>query len=330
MNASSMLLIVTGVATVAMLIGALRNPQSPSRGWIYVSVAILLLSAGAFVLAPDIGGYIAAGLFVALAIVPSQGFRAIDRHLFQGNYAGALRIGRWLRWLHPFYNWAWNDASLLAYQHAEQGDLDGALALLATQDPHDQSLALKSEMYARRLYGDWPALNRWLVVQLEQEEMRDWPDVVAYHIRTLGEIGDLNGMLQAFEEHQTTLGRIDGYLEQCLVFVFAFCGRPGSVQEMYVSGLMGRNEPGFHELWLGTAELAAGDREGAQRRLTPLLKSGDGLYRTGAERRLADGVPLANAILSERSQEVLSRLQQEWRRDVTAATGVESEEGSEN
>lgn len=329
MNASLMLLIVAGVATAAILLGALRNPHPNSRGWIYMSGVILILSAIALVLAPDMAGYIAIGLFALLAIVPTQSFRAINRRVYRGDYAGARRIGRWLRWLHPFRDWAWHDASLLAYQHAEQGDLDGALTLLNAQQPQDDSRALQSEMYARRLYGDWPALHRWLVAQLKNEELRRSPDVLAYHIRALGEIGDLNGMLQAFDEHKATIGQVEGFLEQCYVFIFAFCGRPAAVQDMYDSGLMSRNETGFHELWLGTAELAAGEPESGRARLTPLLESSDPLYRTGAERRLQHGVPLAAASLDDESYRILANMQRNWPGDLGDEGSVTPEKGHE-
>jgi hypothetical protein len=180
-------------------------------------------------------------------------------------------------------------------------------------------------MYARRLYGDWPALSRWLVAQMENEQVRHSPDLVAYHIRALGEIGDLNGMLRAFDEHQATIGQVDRYLEQCYVFIFAFCGRPATVQDLYDSGLMNRNESGFYELWLGTAELAAGEPESGRARLTPLLESSDPLYRTGAERRLEDSVPLAAANLNDESYRILANLQRDWRGNLGAAGSVAPE-----
>lgn len=76
-------------------------------------------------------------------------------------------------------------------------------------------------------------------------------------------------------------------------------------------------EPDLHELWLGTAELAAGDTEAGRQRLEPLLEAEDHLHRRTAEQRLSKGVTVAGEILTSESQRFLDSIEQEWKEQVS-------------
>lgn len=303
---------ITAVVSAITLVSAMRSPASSSRGWVYISVGMLIVTIALVIIIPAYAGYISIGLYALFGLVPTRGFQMMQEMTYQGDYAGARRQAKYLRWLHPFRDWKWQELTLLAYQRAEEGDLAEAKRLLAEHEPRDRQLAYHAGLYAHRLNGDWRRVLAWLKSLPPDEALEDMPEVLLTRVRALGETGDLNGMVQAFQESQARLALAPVPLAFTRLFLFAFCGRKEIVAQLLDLGPLAATEPGLHELWLGTAEMAAGDTDAGHQRLEPLLQAEDHLHRRTAEQRLSQGVAVASECLTSDSQGALDSIVQEW------------------
>jgi rhomboid protease GluP len=309
------LLLVAALAAVLTLVRAIRSPLYNSRGWIYASVGVLVAAVISWLLVPTLAGYIAIATWALFVFVPAQGFRALSRLIYRGKYGRARQLARFLRWLHPFADWRWEDATLQAYDRASQGDVSGALEILANNQPRDRRLRQHSEIYVYRLTGDWKGLLSWLRERLEAEEELRSPEVVALYVRALGETGELNGMIEAFQQYKPLLAQVSAILRESHLPVFAFCGRRELVEKIFESGTLGKGESDLQAMWLGTAELAAGETEAGRARLAPLLQADNHMFRLAAGRRLSEDMALAEKVLTPESARSLAIIEQEWAED---------------
>lgn len=312
MDLNNFLLWAVIVLACFTIFRTVRDPFTNSRGWIIVSLGILIISVFALWLLPNYAGYLATGLWVIFGIIPTAGFRHSEELFARGDYEGAHRIKSNLRWLHPYRDWPLQETQYLAFQNAVQGDLPKAKEMLAKFKVDNPTALLEKEWFFFYISRDWAGLIQWWQNPLNTKQAEKDPTIIAQYIRALGECGELNTMLQMFEKYKRTLSRIPNIYAFSFLYIFALCGLIEFTKHIMSSGILKGLDEEMQVIWLAIAQCAANNYEVGQDLVTPLLKSKDIMVRIPAEKCAAGLVAIANTLLSSESKQILARLEQEW------------------
>jgi rhomboid protease GluP len=144
-----------------------------------------------------------------------------------------------------------------------------------------------------RIAGQWEELLEWEVRQ--SRELERMPQLLHVRLRARGEVGDLRGLVEMYDQHQAQIGKLTPVPSRdlCRLMLFAFCGKRAPAERLF-AGSLSVLPATTQRFWLATADLAAGDRDAAKRELEKLLPSADAPMRLAIERRVARlSTPLA-------------------------------------
>jgi membrane associated rhomboid family serine protease len=99
-NLNHILLFLAIVSPLLVLARAWR-PSAPYRGWQLAAVVVLALTAVAWLLWPNVSGYVGGAAWFLLLFLPTIALRKITQLAAQGDYKSAGRLGAALQILHP-------------------------------------------------------------------------------------------------------------------------------------------------------------------------------------------------------------------------------------
>jgi membrane associated rhomboid family serine protease len=100
LNLNHIFLFLAVVSPLLVLARAWR-PGAPYRGWRLAAVVVLAVTAVAWVLWPDISGFVGGAVWFLLLFLPTIALRKITQLAAQGDYEGAGRLGAAILILHP-------------------------------------------------------------------------------------------------------------------------------------------------------------------------------------------------------------------------------------
>jgi membrane associated rhomboid family serine protease len=100
LNLNHILLFLAIVSPLLVLARAWRA-SSPYHGWGLAALAVLAVTAVAWLLWPDASGYVGGAAWFLLLFLPGIGLRKITQLAAQGDYESAGRLGAALQILHP-------------------------------------------------------------------------------------------------------------------------------------------------------------------------------------------------------------------------------------
>ncbi|HEV8541227.1 MAG TPA: rhomboid family intramembrane serine protease [Verrucomicrobiae bacterium] len=295
---------IIAISTFSTFWIALVRLRRASRGWLCISIAILIVLSVAWFQKSDPLVYIGAFMWSLLIAAPSLLARLYHKRLLEQRYTAAHRTARVIACLHPFDGWREQPRIARALRFAQKGNIETALTLLGemAREPSPVSLIISATVNLYRLTSRWEEfLNRAALQGLDPAKNSA---LLPVFLRALGEIGDLPGIIQLYEARKAEIDRLSpgSSRDACRLGLFAFCGRADLVERLFVGSLapMPVNSKAF---WLVTAELAAGacpgaganagDSLSARRKLASLLEAADPTMRSAIERRLS--TPLASA-----------------------------------
>ncbi|HEX9281351.1 MAG TPA: rhomboid family intramembrane serine protease [Candidatus Udaeobacter sp.] len=100
MNLNHILLFLAIVSPLLVLARAWR-PSAPYHGWRLAGLVVLAVAAVAWLLWPDVSGYVGGAAWFLLLFLPTIALRKITQLAAQGDYESAERLGAALQILHP-------------------------------------------------------------------------------------------------------------------------------------------------------------------------------------------------------------------------------------
>jgi membrane associated rhomboid family serine protease len=100
LNLNHILLFLALVSPLLVLARAWR-PSAPYRGWRLAAVVVLTVTAVAWLLWPDVSGYVGGAAWFLLLFLPTIALRKITQLAAQGDYESAARLGTAIQILHP-------------------------------------------------------------------------------------------------------------------------------------------------------------------------------------------------------------------------------------
>src|SRR3954468_9884465 len=123
------LLFIACISPLVMLAQTLRR-GGLFRAWRIAALAVLIVTAGAWLVDRDTAGFVGGGVWLALLFLPAIGLRKIAELASHERYAAARRWATVLRFLHPAADLAGQARLFRAVATAHTGSAAEALALL--------------------------------------------------------------------------------------------------------------------------------------------------------------------------------------------------------
>lgn len=263
---------------------SLRRFRAGARGWIFKFLAILLLSFVGWLWSSDVLIYLAAGLWLALVLVPGLLARKYNQLFLQQRFPAAYRVARLIRWLHPADGWQKQPEIMRAVLLAQRGELSGATEILQRYQHTTSSFGFVALATLCRLTDRWEEFLQW---QREHLGWESYPEFLHVLLRARGETGDVAGLIELYDRHQARIARLNlaSHRDLCRLMLFAFCGRREMVEQLFRGHLAILPQP-TQQFWLATADLAAGKKESARQQFESLLSAADAPLQQAIQRRL--------------------------------------------
>jgi rhomboid protease GluP len=284
-----------------------------NRGWRIAATAVLLVTGIAWIVLPDLAGFLGGGAWLALLLLPSLGLRKGAELVAQQRYAAAGRIARVLRFLHPAGSLLEQSDLLRALEVAQRGDFAAALARLAPLRNIHTHVGRQAIAQSFRIRGDWNGLLRWLRDELPPGIAQTDFALQPLYLRALGETGARDELLLAFTTNASIVKgepQNPWLYDISLLPVLAFGGRLQALSNLFETRLRKLSRE-TKEFWIGTGELAADRIEAGRARLEKLrATSVDALIRAEAAHRLERINNMALAPLSPVTDALLRRIEQ--------------------
>lgn len=311
MGLNLILLIIVTIASLATILQTLRDPVTNSRRWIPISLGLLACTLFAFLFFRQHAGYISIVLWFVVAALPSLGFRFSDRLYHQGNFEGARRVKNLLRWLHPLQDWLWQDALYRAYDRASHGAHQEAVQIL--EGAQSQPPTFEQECTIFYFQRDWQGLVKWWEIYPDRDAIQNKVAITRYYLRALGEMGELNQLLQIVKDNYDAFAKVPILLDYCYLYAFAFCGRVEQASKLLHTPVLEIVGPDMRTIWMATAHCAAGNREMGGALLKPLLRTTkDALVRAHAEYRLHRCLGNMPETITADNRQFLQQLERDW------------------
>jgi membrane associated rhomboid family serine protease len=304
------LLFIACVSPLVMLGQTLRR-GGLFRAWRLASLAVLLVTGGAWLVNSDTAGFVGGGAWLALLLVPAIGIRKVSELAVQQRYGRARRWAGPLRFLHPAAALRAQAELLRALELAQAGNFSEALAILAPLRNNHTNVGRQATAQSFRLRGEWTNLVGWVRSEVPPVARRADFALMPLYLRALGESGARGEMLLELANTLTASGPAplpSWSYQASLLAALAFCGRLDTRDDR---GMLRKFPPEVREFWNATNEFAAGKIAEARMRLVRLQAvAKDHLLQSEVAQRLAGAVVITPAPLSPPAFALLHRIEQ--------------------
>ncbi|HSP45787.1 MAG TPA: rhomboid family intramembrane serine protease, partial [Chthoniobacterales bacterium] len=312
------LLFIACISPLVMLGQSLRGGGS-FRAWRLASLAVLIVTGGAWLIDANTAGFVGGGAWFALLLVPAVGIRKVSELASHQRYGWARCLARPLRFLHPAGAMRVQAELLRGLELAQAGNYSEALAVLAPLRNNHTNVGRQATAQSFRLRGEWVNLVGWVRSEVPPVVRRTDFALLPLYLRALGEAGARDEMLLEFASVLTAAGPVSQpawSYQSSLVPVLAFSGRLPTHAD---SGPVRKFPRELREFWIGTNELAAGEASEGRARLLKLQGvAKDQLLLSEASQRLAGVEVVTHAPLSPPAFALLHRIEQSERPAPTA------------
>ena len=311
------LLFIACISPLIMLGQTLRR-GGKFRAWRIAAVAVLLVTAGAWLIDRDAAGFVGGGAWLVLLLLPAIALKKIAELASHERYGAASRWTLLLRFIHPAAELAPQARLFQALAMAQRGSSSQALALLDALRNNQTSAGRQATAQSFRLHGEWTNLVGWVRSEVPPEIRRADFSLMAIYLRALGEVGARDELVLEFATMLSRDGRPGqpaAFSQSCRSIVLAFAGRLEAHQN---EPAIQKLPPPLREFWIATSEFASGKSLAARARLEKLqARVADQLLASEIGQRLAGGEEIRRAPISPAPFALLHRIEQIDRQPVT-------------
>ncbi|MEZ4862036.1 MAG: rhomboid family intramembrane serine protease [Caldilineaceae bacterium] len=324
-------LVMVLISCLALIIRALRSRLVDRRAEVLTAVIVLGITAIGYGLRRDQAGTIGLVAWAGLLLAPSLAVRLLMRAVIQQEYTRARKLALLLRWLQPFSNWRDYIELMRASELLKQGNTAAAEAILAKPHQLESAFGRVFLLQLQRMKQDWPALLASTTAQMAQPTFGQHSSdltILSFHLRALGETGDLNGLVAAYSAQQTLITKAPWLLDYGRLYIYAFCGRLPALALLLRQPSLTSWPPAILTYWRGVAHCAAGQWAEGSALFTTIAENEDPLVRATAARWLAcletgqqhptTLPPEADQILTAQAQQQIAHIEREHQRALEA------------
>lgn len=290
----NLLLLWTALASTLALAVTVVRSWPHRRSWAVVALLLAAAAGAGWLVAPELAGYVAGGLWVALVLMPGLLLRAVSLAMQRQEYRRAGRLSTVLAALHPSRETRETKAFVTAVQRVQRGDLDGARELLAPRVDDRTPAGRRARVQLLRLELDWPGLVAYGRDRLEWSDYEADPALAAVWLRALGETGGRAALVQALRRFEPLFGRSghQGLRDLGRLYLFAFTGRRAETEALLASRFAAMKAE-TAAYWAATAAQVA-EEPAARTRLEGLANDPDLSVQRAVRYRIEHG-PFASA-----------------------------------
>ena len=313
MELNHILLFVALLSPIALLVRSQRVAKM-NRGWRTASIAVLIVTAGAWLAFPNWAGFIGGGAWFALLLLPIILSREIATLSLRERFASARRLADLLVVFHPARDARRQEQFLRAMETARRGDMPRGLDLLESlQKTQSDPIARQAVAQIFRLRGNWENLAHWFRSEI-------WPggwrrdELLPLYFRALGETHRLDDLaLQMAAYDQSISGEAPNGLTTnlSLLALWAFSGRTASLVRLLETSLR-KLSTERKTFWIATCELASGNIAAGREKLAQLQsQTSNAMLRSEIAARLDHANDYADAAraCSLETNRILQRLE---------------------
>lgn len=308
MDLNTILRVLVSISCGSLMIRVLISRRH--WGWLGVALSILSIMGLCFWLVPDRAGLIGGIFWFVFVLLPILGLRQVNHFIEQEKFRQAQHLAFYLAWLHPADGWQKQPKFLRALALTQQGEIEKANAIL-NQDLKASRYGFQDTAQAMqfRLEARWQECLNWLQTEVAYEKIWRNSTLATVYLRTLGEVGDVNGLIWALKSHQQQLSHLGSAMTVHLarLYAFAFAGEVKQVQTLFASDLKVYS-PAIKNFWVATAEMAAGNPETGSQILMG-IQDKDLTLEAAIAARINEPCPEAQLTLTAESIRILAALQ---------------------
>jgi rhomboid protease GluP len=312
------LLFIACISPLVMLGQTLRR-GGLFRAWRIASLAVLLVTGGAWLVNADTAGFVGGGAWLALLLVPAVGIRKVSELMSHQRYGRARQWAVPLRFLHPAGALRAQAELLRGLDLAQAGNVSEALAILGPLRNNHTNVGRQAIAQSFRLRGEWMNLVGWVRSEIPPAVRRGDFALMPLYLRALGETGARDEMLLEFANTIMNTGAVsqpDWSYQSSLVIVLAFCGRLKVGDDR---GALRKFPRELREFWIATNEFATGAVSQGRTRLANLQTAAkDQLLLSEIAQRLATADVVTRTPISPPALALLHRIEQSNQSTPTA------------
>lgn len=258
------------------------------RGWLVVSLSILVVLAITYVVVPNQAGLISGSLWFVLILLPLLGYAKINQWVLQERYRQARRMAIVVGWLHPADGFVEYPQLLKGLELGKQGKFDQAEKIFSKYQTANTPTGRNTTVMMYRMGARWHELIEWIQAKIPEQVLYKEPFLAVAYVRSLGEVGDLAGLLREVEQFERRAAKTTNplLLNTMRMYALAFCGLVSPVQTLLDGSLRAYSQE-TRQFWQATAELMAGNEAIAREWLSSLNDSQDASLRNAIQWRLS-------------------------------------------
>ena len=323
MDLNQFLIWTIGFWCILLLVWLCRLPFSYLRGWLVVTVLIVAVTAGMLYVYPSIAGLVGGSLWLILIVIPMIGMRKVTQLIYTMRYAEARKLAAKVRWLHRLDGWIEQPEILRALEMGQRGEFAAAFQILIPYQNTGNPIGRSATLLLYQMDSRWSELLLWIQNNFSEKVLAKDATLVSFYLHSLGETGDLNSLVQAFDRFERTLEKSGGVLSlnQSRMVILAFCGQIENLQKLFDSSL--KELPlSIRNFWLATAEIAAGNEDFGRQQLIALRDNYDGDFGNAIAWRLSHPIPSPDLVLSASSKQILFRISSDLNQEYKYSPAV--------
>lgn len=315
MDINRLLIWTVTVSCILQIIYAIRSSKRLITGWVVVSAFVLAVTGALYYFTPTIAGLIGGSLWIILIVTPIIALVHVNRLLAQQKFKQARKLSILVRLLHPLDGIKEQPELIKGLELAQKGFIDEATVIFQRYQSSTTSIGRSAAITLYQINSRWLELLLWIQQNTTPEILAKESYLLVMYLRSLGEIGDVNGMLQVWQQYFSSIEKTDlSTRNLAKLYILAFCGEKEQVANLFNSSLLIYPQT-IKNFWLATAEQASGNYETARELFLNLINCEDVRIRTAVEWRLSQPskAPLIPPLDKDVLEQIIIEIKQEAR-----------------
>ncbi len=321
MDINEILPILVTISCTSLILRVLTSRQN--WGWFWIANGILAVMGTFFWLLPEKAGLIGGVLWLTFVLIPILGLRQVNYWVYQESFRKARVLAALLSWLHPGDGWRDQPQFLRTLEFIKKGEIARAKTILDRRfQTSNYGFNYTAQALQFRMEANWEDCLNWIKNELSQAQVWQSPTIATIYLRSLGELGDLNGLIWTVKCHQSQLDRL-GYsipLNLARLYVFSFAGDVQAVQKLFQFPLKIYSRK-IQQFWLATAQITSG-QEQFGKNILYYLQPQDIAFKAAISYRLSHNLPEANNTLTPESKQIINILKKELQQEINYGGAV--------
>ncbi|MGZ5006165.1 MAG: rhomboid family intramembrane serine protease, partial [Chthoniobacterales bacterium] len=252
------LLFLACVSPVIVLVKTARS-STRNRGWWLAAIAVLIVTALAYLILPRYAGFIGGGAWLVLLLFPMMGLQRTAEAVTTERYSIARKILGLVTLVHPSRALAEERELLRALELAQRGEVATADEILQRLSRQNTAIGRRAAAHRFFIRRDWEGLLDWCRQNIPRVGLGDDATLLPLYYRSLGELHLHDELVRQFA------GRVPSLLASpvhqstfvlSLLTVLAFCGRSAAVEKILQTRLRRLPNHAKH-FWRATSAAAA-------------------------------------------------------------------------